>query len=74
MSPVVNRRVLLETVNSLVRASAPTAEQLQAVFQALAQVTTDLTGDHCKLVLQFSEECSATAKLAMKKEEEEEKV
>ena len=55
MSSAANRRILLETVNDLVKARAPTAEQLNAVYMALAQVSTDLIGENCQVILRIDE-------------------
>lgn len=53
MSTIVNKRNLMETVQALVKAREPNEHHLSAVFQTLAQVATDMTGQDCELVLRF---------------------
>lgn len=50
MSPVVNRRILLETVQALCKASQPTEEQLTAALDAMGEVVSDMTGIPVQLI------------------------
>jgi hypothetical protein len=56
MSGIVNRRVLMEAAQRLVKANAPDLEDYMAVSNALAQVMTDDMGVPCRLVLRVSQQ------------------
>jgi hypothetical protein len=51
MSDVVNRRVLLERTNALVKKSQPTLNDVSEVGDALADVITDLLGASCRVII-----------------------
>jgi hypothetical protein len=53
VSEIVNRRVLLERTQALVKTNQPTLEHISAVGHALANVITDLLGAECRVVIKL---------------------
>lgn len=51
MNSVVNRRILLERTNALVRKGQPTLNDVSEVGDALADVITDLIGASCRVII-----------------------
>lgn len=60
MSVIVNKRKLAESVQTVVKASVVQPGHLEAVFQSLAQIVTDVTGQECELVLRFKSAATQT--------------
>lgn len=61
MSLIVHKRELAEATQELVKAAVVSPWHLTAIFNALAQVTSDLTGEDCELIMRVKRATKETA-------------